>query len=79
MILKLLLVIGVIAIIYFMFIKQKPLKQTSSKQSQKKAKKEVQVDDMVECETCGVYVALDESILSNGHYYCSDECVAKAS
>jgi uncharacterized protein len=78
MILKLLLILGVIYIVYVMFIKQKPKKQTPHNTQTKKTK-EVEVDDMIECSSCGVYVALSESILSNGHYYCSKECVAKAS
>jgi len=73
MILKLLLVIGVIAIIYFMFIKEKP---SQAKKTQQKKKDEA-VDEMVECSSCGVYVSVSEAILSNGRYYCSRECLAK--
>lgn len=74
MILKLLLVIGVIAIIYFMFIKKKPT-IFDSKQQKKDAKD--QADEMVECSTCGVYVEIDEAILSGSKYYCSTECLNK--
>jgi uncharacterized protein len=74
MILKLLLVIGVIAIIYFMFIKKKP---TVTKKTQQQKKKNEAVDEMVECSSCGVYVTLSEAILSNGKYYCSRECIVK--
>ena len=72
MIMKLLLVAGVIAIIYFMFIKKKP-----SVPSQKKApKKEMpKANDMVECASCGVYVEINEAILSDAKYYCSTECL----
>ena len=72
MILKLLLVIGVIAVVYFMFIKKKP-----SVTSQKKAtKKEAPItNDMVECASCGVYVEINEAILSGTEYYCSNECL----
>jgi len=76
MILKVLLVIGVIAVVYFMFIKEKPSKVT--KTSTKK-KDNLKANDMVECATCGVYSELQESILSNAKYYCSKECVDKAS
>ncbi len=72
MIMKLLLIAGVIAIVYFMFIKKKPLKsETHSKKEPPK------VDDMVECASCGVYAPLKESILSSGKYYCSKECLYK--
>lgn len=73
MILKLLLVIAVIAIIYFAFIKKKPLKNTKTKNDEK-----LQSNDMVECNACGTYVELSESIISNNKYYCSDECLEKA-
>ena len=71
MIMKLLLVIGVIAVIYFMFIKKKP-----SVTSKKAEKKEVpKANDMVECASCGVYVEINEAILSDAKYYCSTECL----
>lgn len=70
MILKLLLVIGVIAIVYFIFIKKKP--------SSKISKNEEQSSEMVECATCKVYCELDEAILSGSKYYCSKECLERA-
>ncbi|MDH4944625.1 PP0621 family protein [Sulfurimonas sp. C5] len=70
MILKILLVIGVIAVVYFMFIKKKPI---SSKNNDTK----LQANDMIECAQCGVYVEVGEAILSNGKYYCSQECLNK--
>lgn len=71
MILKLLLVAGVIAVVYFMFIKKKPtLKQDKNDPKNKP-------NDMVACASCGVYVEVGEAILSNGKYYCSNECLTK--
>ncbi|WP_304544666.1 PP0621 family protein [Sulfurimonas microaerophilic] len=72
MILKILLVIGVIAVVYFMFIKKKPISSKSEKKDTK-----LQPNDMIECASCGVYVEVDEAILSSGKYYCSQECVDK--
>ena len=71
MILKLLLVVGVIATVYFMFIKKKPSKNANH--SNKDA------NDMIQCENCGVYSELKDSILSNTKYYCSKECLEEAS
>ncbi len=76
MIYKILLVAGVIAFVYFMFIKKKPLKNSSNVSSKKEEK--LESNDMVECSTCGVYVELDEAILSSNKYYCCDECVSKS-
>lgn len=77
MILKLLLVIGVIAAVYFIFFKKKPLKnETTAKKDEKKEK--LEANDMTECPTCGIYSELGDSVLSNGKYYCSSECAAKA-
>ena len=73
MILKLLLIIAVISIVYFMFIKKKPLQKSNTH-----AKNESQANDMVECANCGVYVELDEAILSGTKYYCSSNCLAQA-
>ena len=71
MILKLLLVIGVIAIVYFIFFKKKPLRKSSSSKKDER----LESNDMVECASCGVYCELDEAILSNAKYFCCDECV----
>ena len=32
-------------------------------------------DTLVECETCGTYVTLKESITIKGKHYCSKECI----
>jgi len=64
---KYLVVIGVIAFIYYVFIKKKPTKN--------KLKDDAQTNEMVECEKCGIYCELDEAILSGGKYYCSVECL----
>lgn len=72
MILKILLLIGVIALVYFMFIKKKPLVSSSNDKNTKP-----QPNDMIECTECGVYVEISEAILSNGNYYCSQECQQK--
>jgi len=70
MILKLLLVIGVIATVYFMFIKKKPqVEKTADKKDEQKS------SDMVECATCKIYCALEDSLISGGKYYCSKECL----
>jgi len=74
MILKLLLVIGVIYIVYIMFFKKRSIK-TETKNGSKTS---TEANEMVECQSCGVYVELDEAILSNAKYYCSTECVNKA-
>ena len=39
-----------------------------------RAEKKLDADTLVECEKCGTYVTVKESILINGKYYC-DECV----
>ena len=65
--LKYLLVVGVIAFVYFFFIKKKPLKNSSSNTK-------LEASDMVECSSCGTYCEVSESFLSEGKYYCSQEC-----
>lgn len=77
MILKLLLVVAVIYIVYIMFFKQKNL--TKTKKSKKKMQRDEPINDLVECPTCGVYVEVEEAILSGSSYYCSSECIEKAS
>lgn len=73
MILKLLLIIGVISIVYFMFIKKKPIQNNTTKNDDK-----LETNDMVECAACGTYAEISDAIISNNKYYCSNECVGKA-
>ena len=72
MLLKILLVIAVIAAVYVLFFKTKPLKQNAPKKGDKP---EIEGSDTVECVVCGTYVAMEDAILSNGKYYCSQECL----
>ena len=73
---KYLVVIGVIAFIYFFFIKKKPLNNTPKKQTKQE---DIQSNDMVECSSCGIYFELSDGIVSSSKYFCSNECVKKGS
>jgi uncharacterized protein len=37
--------------------------------------KKLDEDTLVECEKCGTYVTVKESIVMHGKYYCSKECI----
>ncbi len=74
MLLKILLVIGVIAAVYFFFIKKStPL----TKERHDKKRKDAE-ETMIECETCGTYISSSDAIVSAGKFYCSTECRDKA-
>ena len=60
-----------IALVYFIFIKKKPI---SNKPKHKKDDTSND-DDMVECKECGTYITLNEALIKEGHYFCSDECL----
>ena len=64
-----LVIIALIAFIYFFYIKERPSKKSFTKEDSSKA------NDMVECAKCGIYCEIDDAILSNGKYYCSKECI----
>lgn len=72
-------VIGLIVVVYLMFIKKRPqVKQNNNDSSDKYTKEEVQSNDMIECAECGIYCEIDDAILSNNKYYCSQECLKKS-
>ena len=77
MIMKLLLIIGVIAIVYFFFIKKRPAVAKKETPTAKK-KEKLQGNDMIECQSCGIFFEVDDGILSGSQYYCSSECITKA-
>lgn len=68
MILKVLAVGVVLFLVYILLFK---------KDREKSVKKEDdKIEDiMVECPTCSTFVSKKEAVLSNGHYYCSKECL----
>jgi len=70
MVIKLLLLGVVLFGVYLVFFKK-----NREKNIQKKKKNEEITDTMFECPTCGTYVSKDDSILSNGKYFCSKECL----
>ena len=74
MILKVLLIAAVIGVVYFLFIKKKP---STKSQSQKRSDSDLKTNDMEVCASCGVYVDIDEAILSGTNYYCSRECLSE--
>lgn len=68
------IVVGVlIVLVYFLFIKKKPLASENTKS--KKNKEKLNEDDMVECQKCGTYITLSDALLKEGQYFCSDECL----
>ena len=65
--LKLLLLIGLIVSVYFLFFKKKSLKPPSSDNSQEEA--------MIPCAKCETYVSAKEALKRDGKYFCSRECL----
>lgn len=65
--LKLLLFIGALSAVYFFFFKKKSLSPPSSDNSQEEA--------MIPCAKCGMYVQIKETLMRDGKYYCSRECM----
>jgi uncharacterized protein len=70
-------VIVLIAVVYFIFIKKRPAVKQNKKDSTNNKEKE-QSNDMTECAECGIYCEIDDAILSNNKYYCSQECLKKS-
>jgi len=68
------IVIGVlIALVYFIFIKKKPIAGENTKPKHKKDK--LNDDDMVACQKCGTYITLNDALIREGQYFCSNECL----
>ena len=60
------LIIGVVLYIAYRFY--------ISKKSGGNKSEEIE-DTLVQCPSCGTFIAKDEAILSNGRYYCSQKCL----
>ena len=70
MILKILAIAAVLFLVYIIFFKKNREKDIIKKKDEKYE------DEMVECPTCKTYISTKESIVSNGKYYCSKDCLA---
>ncbi|WP_418180668.1 PP0621 family protein [Aliarcobacter lanthieri] len=70
MLAKLLGLIIVGFLIYIIFFKK-------SRKSDIKKDDKLISDEMVECPTCKTFVSQKESIVSNGKFYCSKDCLEK--
>ncbi len=68
MILKL-LIFAIVAVLIYRFFGGK-LPSIGKSASEKK----LDDDTLVECEKCGTYVTVKESVIMHGKYYCSKEC-----
>ena len=71
MILKL-IIFAVVALLVYKFFGGK-LPTIGNKTPEEK---KLDDDTLVECEKCGTFATLKESIIINGKYYCSKECAA---
>jgi len=69
--LKLIIIGFVLFLVYLVFFKKVRTNNSKNKQD----KYDEITDTMVECPTCGTFVSKDEAILSNGKYFCSQECL----
>lgn len=77
MILKTLAIVVVLFLVYIVFFKKNREKDIGSRKNKNDNKKNVKYEDeMVECPTCQTYISTKESIVSNGKYYCSKDCLA---
>ncbi len=76
MIFKLIILAAIIYGIYILFFREGNLvdKMKEKSRTTTKQRNKEDVETVVECHKCGVYVSVDEAILKDGYYYCSKEC-----
>lgn len=63
---KLLIFLAIIIAIYFIFFRKKGEKIQNSDEIS---------FEMVECTSCGTYIAKEEAICKGGKYFCGVKCV----
>lgn len=73
---KFLIILFALALLVFLIIR--PFVQIISRsggniKSRKKAPDNI--EEMCQCAHCGVYVSSSESLISNGLYFCSKDCL----
>lgn len=65
---KYIVAVVVLYILYLAFFKKRSVMNETDIQDSS-------VSETIQCVKCGTYVDIDDSILSNGRYYCSQECM----
>ena len=65
---KLLLLGGLVTVVYYTFFKKTAL--PGSKKPEQRPE-----EAMIPCAKCGTYTDTKGTLLRNGHYYCSRECM----
>lgn len=68
MIFKILLLGIALYLIYKFFFNKKTKLDNETKQIE---------EELIDCPKCGTYVSKQDAILSNGKYYCSNECLPR--
>ena len=76
MLIKILVFLVLLFLVYILFFKKNRESdiKNNKKSSQDNNTQKIS-DTLVECPTCKVFVSKNEAILSNGKYYCSNECL----
>ena len=71
MIFKLILLIAVVTLVYFIFFKKnKTVENKSSEQKQQ----DITGEELIPCYKCGTLTSENETIIHNGQQFCSKEC-----
>ena len=66
MLFKLIILIVILFVIYNMFFKKKQKKRDSGSE-----------EILIECAKCETFISRKEALISQGKYYCSEECLNK--
>lgn len=74
---KFLIWLGIAVAIYYLFFARKNRKiNTDSMQNNSSNKEHKEITtELVECSHCGTFIDINEAILSNGKYFCSNKCL----
>ena len=67
---KFLVVAIVLFVVYIIFFKK-----TREKRIRNKKNEEI-TETLVECPKCGTFTSKDDAVLSNGKYFCSEDCLS---
>ncbi|EJF06455.1 hypothetical protein ThvES_00014460 [Thiovulum sp. ES] len=68
--LKILLLISVFILVYFIFFRKK-----ETNEIKENPKKKLDGEELIPCSVCGTLVTDKEILISNGKYFCSKECL----
>jgi uncharacterized protein len=71
---KIIVVIIVLSLLFLWIKSSRKIPKTNDKQNKKTNESQALKSDMIKCNKCETYIQINDAIMSDGNYICSNNC-----